>query len=52
MCRREGKGVRSWKTIIVASQGALGATDELEQLADLMAAPIVKPLLGKATAPS
>ena len=39
------------KTVILAGQGALGATDELEQLADLMAAPIVKPLLGKATVP-
>jgi pyruvate dehydrogenase (quinone) len=39
------------KTVILAGQGALGATDELEQLADLLAAPIVKPLLGKATVP-
>src|SRR5947209_6815793 len=39
------------KTVILAGQGALGATSELEQLADLMAAPIVKPLLGKATVP-
>jgi len=39
------------KTVILAGQGALGAADELEQLADLMAAPIVKPLLGKATVP-
>jgi pyruvate dehydrogenase (quinone) len=39
------------KTVILAGQGALGATDELEQLAELMAAPIVKPLLGKATVP-
>lgn len=36
------------RTVILAGQGALGATDELEQLAELMAAPIVKPLLGKA----
>jgi len=36
------------KTVILAGQGALGAGAELEQLADLMAAPIVKPLLGKA----
>src|SRR5438067_11439392 len=35
------------KTVILAGQGALGAGAELEQLADLMAAPIVKPLLGK-----
>ena len=39
------------KTVILAGQGALGGTSELEQLADLMAAPIVKPLLGKATVP-
>jgi pyruvate dehydrogenase (quinone)/pyruvate oxidase len=39
------------KTVILAGQGALGAASELEQLADLMAAPIVKPLLGKATVP-
>jgi pyruvate dehydrogenase (quinone) len=39
------------KTVILAGQGALGAGSELEQLADLMAAPIVKPLLGKATVP-
>jgi len=39
------------KTVILAGQGALGAADELEQLADRMAAPIVKPLLGKAAVP-
>jgi len=39
------------KTVILAGAGALGAGDELERLADLMAAPIVKPLLGKATVP-
>jgi pyruvate dehydrogenase (quinone)/pyruvate oxidase len=39
------------KTVILAGQGALGAGAELEQLADIMAAPIVKPLLGKATVP-
>jgi pyruvate dehydrogenase (quinone) len=39
------------KTVILAGQGALGAGEELERLADLMAAPIVKPLLGKATVP-
>jgi len=39
------------RTVILAGRGALGATDELEQLADLMAAPIVKPLLGKAAVP-
>ena len=36
---------------ILAGQGALGATDELERLAELLAAPIVKPLLGKAAVP-
>ncbi len=39
------------KTVILAGQGALGAAPELERLADLMAAPIVKPLLGKAVVP-
>jgi pyruvate dehydrogenase (quinone)/pyruvate oxidase len=39
------------KTVILAGQGAIGAANELEQLADVMAAPIVKPLLGKAAVP-
>ncbi len=39
------------KVVILAGQGALGAGDELEQLAERLAAPIVKPLLGKATVP-
>src|SRR6266446_5839852 len=39
------------KTVILAGRGALGAGAELEQLADLMAAPIVKPLLGKGVVP-
>src|SRR5205814_2570075 len=39
------------KTVILAGQGALGAGNELEQLAELMAAPIVKPLLGKGVVP-
>jgi pyruvate dehydrogenase (quinone) len=39
------------RTVILAGQGALGAGEELEQLADLLAAPIVKPLLGKAVVP-
>jgi pyruvate dehydrogenase (quinone) len=38
----------SRKTVILAGQGAFGAADELEALAELMAAPIVKALLGKA----
>src|SRR5437867_1988848 len=39
------------KVAILAGRGALGATDELERLADTLAAPIVKPLLGKAAVP-
>jgi pyruvate dehydrogenase (quinone) len=39
------------KVVILAGQGALGAVDELERLADALAAPIVKPLLGKAAVP-
>src|SRR5580765_8361870 len=39
------------KTVILAGQGALGAGQELEILAELLAAPIVKPLLGKAAVP-
>lgn len=39
------------KVAIVAGHGALGAGTELEQLADLLAAPIVKPLLGKGVVP-
>jgi pyruvate dehydrogenase (quinone)/pyruvate oxidase len=36
---------------ILAGQGALHATDELLRLAEVLAAPIVKPLLGKAVVP-
>jgi thiamine pyrophosphate-dependent acetolactate synthase large subunit-like protein len=39
------------KTVILAGQGAMGAGDELEQVADILAAPIVKALLGKAVVP-
>ncbi len=39
------------KMVILSGLGALGATDELERLADVLAAPIIKPLLGKATVP-
>ncbi len=39
------------KIAILAGRGALGATDELEQLAEKLAAPIIKPLLGKACVP-
>jgi pyruvate dehydrogenase (quinone)/pyruvate oxidase len=39
------------KIVILAGRGALGAGDELEQLAETLGAPIVKPLLGKAVVP-
>jgi pyruvate dehydrogenase (quinone) len=39
------------RTAILAGQGALGATTELEKTADLLGAPIVKALLGKAAVP-
>ena len=39
------------KVAILAGRGALHATDALEQLAEKLAAPIVKPLLGKAAVP-
>jgi pyruvate dehydrogenase (quinone) len=39
------------KTAILAGQGALGAADELEEIAELLAAPIIKPLLGKGAVP-
>ena len=39
------------KVAILAGRGALDATDELEQTAELLGAPIVKPLLGKAAVP-
>jgi pyruvate dehydrogenase (quinone) len=39
------------KIAILAGQGALHATDELEQIADTLGAPIVKALLGKAAVP-
>ncbi len=39
------------KVAILAGRGALGATAQLEQLAEVLAAPIVKPLLGKACVP-
>lgn len=39
------------KVCILAGRGALHATDELEQVADLLGAPIVKALLGKAAVP-
>ena len=39
------------KTVILAGQGALGAGAEVQALAELIAAPIVKPLLGKGVVP-
>jgi pyruvate dehydrogenase (quinone) len=39
------------KVAILAGRGALGAIDELEQLADRLGAPIIKALLGKAAVP-
>src|SRR5205085_4658477 len=42
---------RGGKIAILAGQGALDATDELEQLAEVLGAPIAKPLLGKACVP-
>lgn len=43
-----GKGK---KIAILAGRGSIGAADELEQLAEKLAAPIIKPLLGKAAVP-
>jgi pyruvate dehydrogenase (quinone)/pyruvate oxidase len=42
---------RGKKVAILAGRGALNATDELEQTAELLAAPILKALLGKAAVP-
>jgi pyruvate dehydrogenase (quinone)/pyruvate oxidase len=39
------------RTAILAGQGALGAGDVLEKVADVLGAPIVKALLGKAVVP-
>jgi len=39
------------RVVILAGRGALHATDELEQTAERLAAPIVKALLGKAAVP-
>ena len=39
------------KVAILAGRGALNATDELEQTAELLGAPIMKALLGKAAVP-
>lgn len=42
---------RGERTVILAGQGALRATDELIQVAEKLGAPIVKALLGKAAVP-
>jgi pyruvate dehydrogenase (quinone) len=39
------------KVVILAGRGALDATDELERVAEMLGAPIVKALLGKAAVP-
>jgi pyruvate dehydrogenase (quinone)/pyruvate oxidase len=39
------------KVVILAGRGALGATAELEETAEILGAPIVKALLGKAAVP-
>ncbi len=39
------------KVAILAGQGALGATDDLEATAEKLAAPVIKALLGKAAVP-
>ncbi len=39
------------KIVILAGRGALHATDELEKVAEILGAPIIKPLLGKAAVP-
>jgi len=39
------------KVVLLAGRGALGCDDELERIAEMIGAPIVKPLLGKACVP-
>jgi thiamine pyrophosphate-dependent acetolactate synthase large subunit-like protein len=39
------------KTVMLIGQGAMGAGDEVEQAADILGAPVVKALLGKAVIP-
>jgi thiamine pyrophosphate-dependent acetolactate synthase large subunit-like protein len=39
------------KTVMLIGQGAMGAGDEVEQAADVLGAPVVKALLGKAVIP-
>jgi pyruvate dehydrogenase (quinone)/pyruvate oxidase len=50
--RRAAEVLNSGKKIaIIAGRGALGAGDELEQVAEVLGAPIAKALLGKASIP-
>jgi len=50
--RRAAEVLNAGKKIaILAGQGALRAGEQLERLADKLAAPIIKPLLGKAVVP-
>src|SRR5690349_1530077 len=39
------------KPVIIAGRGAVGARKELEEIAEILGAPIVKPILGKACVP-
>ena len=39
------------KVAILAGRGALGAGDEVEQIAEVLGAPVIKPLLGKGVIP-
>jgi pyruvate dehydrogenase (quinone)/pyruvate oxidase len=50
--RRAADILNSGKRVaILAGQGALGATDELEEVADRVGGPVIKALLGKAAVP-
>src|SRR5579884_1755840 len=50
--RRAAEILNAGKNIVIlAGRGALDATDELEQMAEKLGAPIAKPLLGKAAVP-
>ena len=50
--KRAAEVLNSGKRIVIlAGQGALHATDELEAIAERLGAPIVKALLGKAAVP-
>src|SRR5579875_1360760 len=42
---------RGKRIAILAGQGAIGAMDEMEQISELLGAPIIKALLGKAVVP-